>query len=128
MRALLIVLLLLPALADLRSEVLAASQAFEQAGLKATRISEVYPYVTRASVVYLRGLTSDKQTKWLKMLQTVTRMERERGVLPLVDAQISGNKATLIFSEKQSKEVLTKEVKLLLEDQVWKVDVTGYTI
>ncbi|MCE7875271.1 hypothetical protein DYH09_33580 [bacterium CPR1] len=128
MRALLIVLLLLPALADLRSEALAASQAFEEAGLKARAISEVYPYVTRASVVMLRGLTSEKQSKWLHMLQTVTRMERERGVLPLVDARISGNKATLLFSEKQSKEVLTKEVKLLLEDQVWKVDVTGYTI
>lgn len=130
--SLLLLLLFLPSLADAKGEAVQASKAFDQAGIKAQSVKDLYPLVTATSVKMLSGLSAADQAKWLGLLQTMTKLEAAEGYFPLVDSKIKDNHATLTFKrekqEKNSKQSLIKEVLLVREGGTWKVDVSGYKL
>lgn len=129
---LLLSLLFLPALADAKADALAVSKAFDQAALKAKTVQDLFPLVTASSVKMLSGLSAADQAKWLGLLQMMTKLEAAQGYFPLADANIAEDRATLTFKstqqEKDRKETLIKQVKLLREAGAWKVDVSGYKL
>ncbi len=128
----LLLLLILPALADPKADALAASKAFDQAAIKARSLSELYPFVTADSVKMLSALSAADQKKWLDLMGGMLKIEAAEGFFPLVDSNVGPNKATLTFrrtkEDKSSKETLVKEVHLLKENNVWKVDVSDYKL
>lgn len=135
MRAKILMLMLLlmgPALADLKGEALAASRAFDQAALKAASVKDLYPYVTASSVKMLSALSPADQARWIGLMTGMMKLEAAEGFFPLVDSKVSDSKATLTFKrekqDKSSKQSLIKEVHLMRENGTWKVDVSEYKL